>query len=530
MTVAVLLAYIASHTDRPTFLLGQQGSALLTDAVMIGTLERERSPAPKPSAAGHMHYSRDFSLISLLFIGVLTQAQTNSTQTGQARPALAQRPENLRASENLATLPERIDLTLSAGTPIRIALTQRVRLSREGTPVIGKVIDTVYAFDEPVIPTGSEARGKVVEIAPVSKLRRTEAAANADFSPGRDYVVGFESLVLPDGRTLPIHTTATQGTPETVHLVTEAARAKKKNLAAQAVASAKQEVHNKIHLASTEIKPPGRMRRVKQYLLAQMPYRRQYLEPGTRFIADLDQPLEFGSTARTRAQLASIGNEPEPGSTLRARLAAGITSADAHPGTPVEAVLTNPVFTSSHELLLPAGSRIVGQVTQARPARKLHRNGVLRMSFERITTPEGKQQEMKGALEGAEVDRTANLKLDEEGGARATDSKSRYISTALSISVAAVASHPESDNGEPDGFSDPATRTVAGGSGFKLLGALVSLASGSKTFSSVLGFYGAGFSVYRHFLARGKDVVFPKNTPLEIGLGLPHEKTPASRK
>ena len=475
-----------------------------------------------------MHSSRGFLLILFLFIGVLTQAQTNSKEAGQVRPALSQRPETLPTPET--PTPQNVDLSLAAGTPIRITLAQRVHLAREGTPVSGKVIDTVYAFDEPVIPAGSEARGRVVQIAPVSKLQRTAAAANADFSPRSGYVVGFESLVLPDGRILPIHTIASQGTPETVHLVTESARAKKKNIAVEAVASARQEVHNKLHMASMEIKSPGRMHRVKQYLLAQMPYRRQYLEPGTQFIANLDQPLSFGSTARTPAQLESIGNELEPGSTVHARLAAKISSADAHPGTPVEAVITNPVFTPSHNLVLPAGSRILGEITQARPAGKLHRNGILRMSFERITTPQGKQQDLRGALEGAEVDSAANLKLDEEGGAQATDSKSRYFSTALSISIAAVASHPESDNGEPDSFSDPATRTVAGGSGFKFAGALVSLASGSKTFSAVLGFYGAGFSVYRHFLARGKEVVFPKDTPIEIGFGLPQQKTPAWHK
>ena len=44
----------------------------------------------------------------------------------------------------------------------------------------------------------------------------------------------------------------------------------------------------------TELKSPGKMHRAKQYLLAQLPYRRQYLEPGTRFDADLQKPLDFG--------------------------------------------------------------------------------------------------------------------------------------------------------------------------------------------------------------------------------------------
>jgi hypothetical protein len=152
----------------------------------------------------------------------------------------------------------------------------------------------------------------------------------------------------------------------------------------------------------------------------------------------------------------------------------------------------------------------------AKPAGKLHHNGELRIVFEKIETPEGQMQAMHGSLEGVEVASAANMKLDSEGGAHTTDSKSRYLSTGLAILGAAAASHPESDSGASDGIADPATRSVAGGSGFKLVGAIVSLTTDSKTFSSALGFYGAGMSVYSHFLSRGKDVVFPKDTPVEI--------------
>jgi hypothetical protein len=258
------------------------------------------------------------------------------------------------------------------------------------------------------------------------------------------------------------------------------------------------------------------MRRAKQYLLAQLPYRRQYLEPGTRFDADLKAPLDFGQATRVPEQLGSVGMEPAPDTTLHARLTAEVSSATASHGTPIEAVLTEPVFNAHHQLLLPVDSRIVGKVMHAKPAGKLHHNGELRIVFERIETPEGQAQAMHGSLEGVEVASAANMKLDSEGGAHTTDSKSRYLSTGLAILGAAAASHPESDSGASDGIADPATRSVAGGSGFKLVGAIVSLTTDSKTFSSALGFYGAGMSVYSHFLSRGKDVVFPKDTPVEI--------------
>src|SRR5260370_17500340 len=95
---------------------------------------------------------------------------------------------------------------------------------------------------------------------------------------------------------------------------------------------------------------------------------------------------------RTREQLAVVGSEPVPDSTLKARLVAEVSSATATRGTAVTAVLTEPLYSPTHQLILPADSRLVGEVLQAKSARKLHRNGDLRGIFERIeTSQEGLQ-------------------------------------------------------------------------------------------------------------------------------------------
>jgi hypothetical protein len=36
------------------------------------------------------------------------------------------------------------------------------------------------------------------------------------------------------------------------------------------------------------------------------------------------------------------------------------------------------------------------------------------------------------------------------------------------------------------------------------------------------GAYGASASIYSNFLSRGRDVILPRDTPLEIGFGAPH--------
>ncbi len=471
-----------------------------------------------------------------------------------APPAAARESAAARA-ESVA--PATIPLTISSGTPLRIAVDQKVRISHSGEAVHGKVVETVYAFDQEVIPAGSVATGHVKSIAPVSGLKRTMAYANGDFSPFHKYEVAFDTLTLPNGKQMSITTTVTPGTADVVHLVSNPAKQAQKGVAGQATERAKSEAKGKIaeakqqaHEGWQKLTAPGKMQRLKEFALAQSPYRRQYAQPGTRFVAELDTPLDFGTTARTSEQLAVVGSEPVPDSTLKARLAAEVSSATATRGTPVTAVLTEPLYSPAHQLILPADSRLIGEVLQAKSARKLHRNGALRVIFERIETSEegvqalaqlqkqtqaqgeqsqagqsqaGQSQAMIGNLEGVEVDRRAHMELDEEGGAHATDSKTRYLSTGLAVMLAAAASHTEVEHGTTE-TAGPGVRTAAGGSGFRLTGALLSLVAKSTPVSAAIGAYGASTSIYANFLSRGHDVVLPKDTPLEIGFGAPHTK------
>jgi hypothetical protein len=446
----------------------------------------------------------------------------------------------------------KISLHIPNGTPLRIALDQRTRVDHPGEIVHGRVVETVYAFDQPVIPEGSVVNGRIIGISPVSGVQRTLAYANGNFSPFHKYEVSFETLDLPDGKQIPIKTTVSAGIAEVVHLVSNPDKAKQKSAAGRAADNAKQEAKGKIqdakdqaHETWNQMTAPGRMHRAKQILVSQSPYRRQYLEPGTRFVAELDEPLDFGETTRTGEELAAVGTAPVPDSTLKARLVAEVSSATAKRDTPVSAVLTEPLYSTTHQLILPANSRLVGRVLQAKPAQKLHHNGELRVVFDRIETPEEaiqalsqvqaqaehlqpSSQGMIGNLEGVEVARSAHMKLDEEGGAHTTDDKTRYLSTGIAVLLAAAASHPDAEHGTTDAAGDPGVRTAAGGSGFRLTGALLSLAVKSTPVSMAFGAYGASSSIYTNFLSRGHDVVLPKDTPLEIGFGNPHP-TPASK-
>jgi len=439
-------------------------------------------------------------------------------------------PSDATASAETGEPVAVIPLIIPSGTPLRIAVDRRTRLSRVGEPIHGKVVRTVYAFDQPLVPAGSIVTGRVTKIEPLSPGRRTLAYANGNFSPFRKYEVEFDTLTLPDGRQVAIHTKVSPGSADVVHLVSNPTREeKKRGMVGQGTARAKQEAQERLHEADaalhqtmTQIRAPGKLHRIKQFLLAQLPYRRQYIEAGTQFNASIEDPLNFGATTRTSEQLAAVGTEPPPASLLRARLVIEVSSATAHRGNPVVAALTEPLYSPDHRLILPADTRLIGEVLEAKPARKLHHNGELRVIFEHIETPDGMLQPMQGSLEGAEVERSANMKLDEEGGAHTTDGKTRYVSTGLAILMAAAASRPDAEHGGVDQAGDPAVRAGAGVSGFGVTGSLVSLAAKSPAVSAIFGVYGASASIYANFLSRGRDVVFPKDTPLEIGFAPPH--------
>jgi hypothetical protein len=452
---------------------------------------------------------------SLILLWLFTASAAAQSVTLEGPQVPAPRPATIE-----------IPLVVPAGTPLRVALEQRVRIRAVGDAVQATLTHAIYAFDQEVVPAGSGLTGKVTRIDAVTKKRRFLGILNGDFTPARAYELEFDSLTLPDGRQMVIATQVSPGVAEVVRLVSDPAKEKKRNAVAKAASDAKKQASDTVRGTIRSIKSPGRWARIKRFLAAQLPFRRQYIEPGTRFTAELEGALDFGAVTRTSEELAELGAAPAEDSWLQARLSAEVTSATAQPGTPVEAIVTAPLFSPEEKLVFPAGSKLIGEVVYAKPARKLHRNGELRVAFKRIELPNGLAQAVQASLASMEVDRAAGLQLDSEGGAEATDSKARYLSTAFAIAAAALASQREVEAGEaPE--TNPGAQTAAGGTGFRLVGALTSFAIGSPVFSTVLGAYGAALAIHRNFLGPGREVNLPMHTPLEISFGKPR---PAAEK
>src|SRR5258705_4616114 len=132
-------------------------------------------------------------------------------------------------------------------------------------------------------------------------------------------------VTLPNGKQMPISTTVLPGTAEVVHLVSNPDKQNQKGAAGRPTDRAKSEAKGKIaeakqqaHEGWQKLTAPGKMHRLKEFVVAQSPYRRQYAQPGTRFVAELNAPLGFRVSTRTNGQIAAVGSRPVPGSKLEA--------------------------------------------------------------------------------------------------------------------------------------------------------------------------------------------------------------------
>jgi hypothetical protein len=414
--------------------------------------------------------------------------------------------------------PQTIALTVGKHAPLAVGLDQEVRVKKVGQPVHGRLMQPIYAFDRLIVPAGTEVKGHIARIEGISGKKRAMGILNADFTPARTVEVEFNELVLADGKQIPFHAVVTPGSGQVMRLVSpkdDEKRNRAKDAASGKIEEAKQEAKRQWQVAVKQIREPDKVHRLERYAISQLPVRPQYIEPGTLYFAELEESLDFGSEAVTPQLVASIGTALPQGSLIHALLVTPLDSATTKKGAEVEAVLAQPLF-DGDQLILPQGSRLTGLVLEARPARRLHHNGQLRIAFRQIVPPDGIPQTVVASLEAVQAGKDEHVKLDSEGSAEASTPKTRYLSTALSLALASAAFRQHND-ADDDGQSHPG---VAGGvGGFKLVGLALSVAVKSQPFGMAMGAYGASRSVYSHFIARGQDVVFPKNTAMEIGIG-----------
>jgi len=418
-----------------------------------------------------------------------------------------------------------IALVLETGTALRVLLPERVRMKEAGQAIAGSLVEDVYSYDRVVLPAGTRVLGRIASFTGIPDRERAGAMLNGDFTPLKRATLQFDQLVLADGREIVVSTEVRSATEK---LVLSTREAPKKNVAGQVAAQAAVQITGPVTQAVAEVKKPRKADRLKHGLVMAMPYHPQYLERGTVYTASLVAPLSLGTAEPIEP--AAPGTRPAPESVLRARLLTALDSSKTKRGTPVEAVVTQPVFSEDHKLILPEGAVLRGEVTHAKPARRFHRSGQLRFGFETVQAPQRGAETMRASLYSVQTARDRRIALDDEGGVSSVESKSRFVAPALAslAFIGSMNTHLDYDTdglGPETQYGTVGTRGLAGFFGWGLVG--FALSQVSHPVAVALGILGIVRTVYPSVFGKGRDIVFPADTAMEVQLAAAPEPEPS---
>jgi hypothetical protein len=420
-------------------------------------------------------------------------------------------------AQDVAPLPKEL---VPAGVPLRVELDKSYSM-KAGTRIEGHLTEPVYLIDHVAVPANSKIFGTITGKHGVSRQARTAAMFNGDLTPLKDADVTFSELETPDGHHFAIETDATERTTNVVRM-SAPDQAPRRSLV-QRIASVFSWTKRETEAG---FNTPHKMDRAKQALYAQIPVHPQELWAGTQFDAELKQPLELSGTAVAAPVAVADLSELKLTGNIEARLVDPVDSGTATAGMPVEAVLTQPLFEDepaatlqtsdataavapqAHgKLLLPEGTHLIGSVVQAKPAGMFGHNGSLRLTFRKVELPEGDERVVHGRVIAAESVKTDRLQIDNEGQIKAS-SANRFLAPITLGSLAAVS----------DSTGAGLVKEALSSNGLDLLTRIVGTASSNGGLITGFAYYEVGKVVFDTWIARGHEVVFAKNTRLEIEL------------
>jgi hypothetical protein len=405
-----------------------------------------------------------------------------------------------------------VHLVVPAATPLRLGLDEKITIKKVGQPVTAIVLEPVYAYDRIVVAAGTKALGHIERIETTHGATRAQSMLSGNFTPARFAMVAFDKLIASDGRETTLRTEAGAGAGNVGLRVADSKES-------GVVSRAREEAAREMKHAIAVVTAPGKMERLKDAAIDSLPYHPTYLRKGTAYTARLLSALDFGEAVRTEA--AAPGSMPAPDSILNARLVTGLDSTASTKGTRIEAVLTQPVFSADHRLILPEGTRLRGEVTFGQPARRFHRNGKLRFLFESVEVPDAGEQTLLGSLYSVESSEGNRLAIDDEGGAAGTSSRTRFVAPALGALALVASLHgrveTDSDSPAPEtNYGGPGSSVTGGFVGLAALGVVV--AQLSHPTAVAMSGYGLARTGYSAIFGRGRNVSFPADTSIQIRL------------
>jgi len=155
--------------------------------------------------------------------------------------------------------------------------------------------------------------------------------------------------------------------------------------------------------------------------------------------------------------------------------------------------------------MLPAGTVFTGKVLKKTPPRWLSRAGSLYLGFTGLTLPEGRTMPIAASLAGAELDAASHTRMDAEGRLHGQKPGTAWLAINFGVS-AGIAKAAD------DGLQ-------------LIVEALVSTATDVSTAGTGRIVAGAASGLFM-LTRRGRDVVLPRFTEMQISLDRPLSLSP----
>ncbi len=384
--------------------------------------------------------------------------------------------------------------------PLAVQLPKHVPM-KAGHPLDCRLLYPVYVDNQLIIPAGSTVRGDIVRLEP-DRAHRIHSIFRGDFTPFHVPVVQFNQLILPDGSKQPIVSApATDGLP--ILRLSPPLRQRRSGLLAQQWDLLKDQGKEIAGFFTA----PGRGDRMVQVFYHQLPFHPERVESGTTWTVNLTQPLDL-TPSDPSPQVDSVVNGDHKGEEwqLHAYLEETLTSAKQKPGDTFQAWISEPVFNADHELVVPEGSLLVGEITRTKAARSFGRQGKLRFKFREIRLPGGFVEPVHANLTGIDSLKSENLEVDAEGEVQ--PKPRNRVTAPLVLALLASRGFDQDDNKQLNG--------AVAANGFGIIGRVAGIVASSRNVAAGIGVYSAALSIYDLWLAPGKNVVFAKSTRIEV--------------
>jgi hypothetical protein len=171
-------------------------------------------------------------------------------------------------------------------------------------------------------------------------------------------------------------------------------------------------------------------------------------------------------------------------------------------------VLTRPLLSpDGKQVLFSEGAEMEGLVTLAQPARWFARNGRLRFTFRSIAAEGGMASTVHGQLAEAEASGNAKMKISEEGTASTSQGPGKYLAP-MALGVLSAASYGD------DAANAGNSAVISNGFGFAAR--VAAMASANAAVGRGFAYFALSKSIYYRWIARGHEVLFPKDTQIEV--------------